>query len=326
MVASCHVHLCIGALCVLFHNDDLSTFAQGLVEQATDFHPVKEPYGEVTLPIRDVQPGDIVKVIRGASIPADGTILYGEISVDESMVTGESMPVLKSPGSVVLGGTICVESGCVLQLEDGTNDSSHSNHGRTMRGWGGYNQDHTSENSDSEAARDVGAAFIEVTATGADTALSQIVNMVMQAQTRAVPIQCFADQVAALFVPAVCAISVVTFGVWYALCYAHVVPAVWYQDSSPMTFSLMFALAVLVISCPCALGLATPTAVMVGTGVSAKNGVLMKGGEALEMSNKIDSIVFDNTGTLTAVRNYLNACFSASLLLRVLSDISTFLF
>lgn len=246
------------------------------------FHPRKDPYREVTLPIQQIKAGDIVKVIRGASVPADGKILFGEISVDESMVTGESLPVLKTPGSIVLGGTVCVES----SIDDSSSRITSSE---------GDDAD------DEESRRDVGAAFVEVTGVGSATALAQIVNLVHEAQTRAVPVQSFADAVAAVFVPAVSSISLVTFLVWYALCSSRAIPESWYQGEDPMTFSLKFAIACLVISCPCALGLATPTAVMVGTGVAAKIGVLMKGGEALEIANKVDSVVFDKTGTLTLV-------------------------
>ena len=225
------------------------------------FNPLNDPYIEETVPINDVRQGNLVKVIRGSSIPADGRIAYGEMSVDESMVTGESMPVLKMPGSDVLGGTICVETG-----REGS-----------------------------------GAVFVEVTGVGSDTALAQIIQLVQDAQTRAVPIQSFADSVSAIFVPTVCTLSLLTYMTWYALCSSNVVPVAWYEDlqESPATFSLTFAIACLVISCPCALGLATPTAVMVGTGVGARLGVLMKGGEALEVASKVDSVVLDKTGTLT---------------------------
>ena len=231
------------------------------------FDPLQDPYKEETVPIQQVHMGDLVKVIRGASIPADGRVLYGEISVDESMVTGESVPVLKTPGSIVLGGTICVESGSGQQDEE----------------------------------QGVGAAFVQVTGVGSSTALSQIMQLVQEAQTRSVPIQSFADRISSIFVPTVCTISLLTYMTWYALCNTQVVPSSWYQElgEDPATFSLMFAIACLVISCPCALGLATPTAVMVGTGVGARIGVLMKGGEALEIASKVDAVVFDKTGTLT---------------------------
>ena len=239
------------------------------------FHPLRDPYQETLLPIDEIRTGDIIKVVRGASIPADGKILFGEISVDESMVTGESLPVLKTPGSLVLGGTVCVESSVVSSS--------------------------TEEVSTDSSSRDVGAGFIEVTGVGSATALAQIVRLVQEAQTRAVPIQSFADQVSAVFVPTVCGISLCTYMIWYALCATSVVPKAWYEGEDPIKFSFMFALACLVISCPCALGLATPTAVMVGTGTAAKFGVLMKGGESLEVANKVDSVVFDKTGTLTRV-------------------------
>ena len=225
------------------------------------FNPLEDAYREETVPIMEVREGDLVKVIRGSSVPADGRVAFGEMSVDESMVTGESMPVLKRPGSDVLGGTVCVETS-----EEGS-----------------------------------GAVFVEVTGVGSDTALSQIIQLVQDAQTRSVPIQSFADTVSAVFVPTVCAVSLLTYMTWYALCSAGVVPSSWYEnlDEGPATFSLTFAIACLVISCPCALGLATPTAVMVGAGTGARLGVLMKGGEALEVASKVNSVVLDKTGTLT---------------------------
>lgn len=144
--------------------------------QQRTFNPLVDPYLEEVVDIQQVSVGDTVKIIRGASIPADGRVMFGEISVDESMVTGESLPVLKTKGSVVLGGTICVESGSM------------------------------------ESA---GAAFVQVTGVGSSTALAQIVQLVQQAQSRAVPIQAFADQVSAIFVPTVCTISLITYLVWY---------------------------------------------------------------------------------------------------------------
>ena len=150
------------------------------------FNPLRDAYREEIVDIHEILVGDTVKVIRGASIPADGRVLYGEISVDESMITGESIPILKTPGSLVLGGTICVESGV---------DASSEESGRIQK--------------DS-----VGAAFIEVSGVGASTALSQIIELVQHAQTQAVPIQTFADQVSAIFVPAVCTVSILTYLVW----------------------------------------------------------------------------------------------------------------
>mmetsp|Transcript_7353 Transcript_7353/g.17778 ORF Transcript_7353/g.17778 Transcript_7353/m.17778 type:complete len:589 (+) Transcript_7353:77-1843(+) len=175
------------------------------------------------------------------------------------MITGESSPVLKTPGSVVLGGTICAEAG-----------------------------------------QKAGASFVEVTGVGSNTALSQILQLVQDAQNRQVPIQNFADKVAGVFVPTVVLLSILTFLVWYLLIQMGIVPlSLLPAAESPQTFSLLFGISCLVISCPCALGLATPTAVMVGTGVGAKHGVLMKGGETLELASLVDSVVFDKTGTLT---------------------------
>lgn len=212
---------------------------------------------EETVPVEQIHPGDTVRIRRGASLPADGVVSMGYMTVDESMMTGESMPILKTPGSLVLGGTVCTES-------DG--------------------------------------ALVVVTGVGANTALAQIVQLVQDAQTRQVPIQDLADTISSIFVPTVCTLAVLTFVVWFILCKTGVVPPEWYQDEGDVTFSLMFAIACLVISCPCALGLATPTAVMVGTGVAAKFGVLMKGGETLEMASKVNAVVFDKTGTLTINR------------------------
>jgi Cu+-exporting ATPase len=222
-----------------------------------EWDPTQHAYDEEIVDIRLVQPNDTVKVLRGASIPADGVVSHGEMTVDESMITGESVPVLKLPGSIVLGGTVCVE-----------------------------------------VAEDA-AGFVHVTGVGSSTALAQIVQLVQDAQTRQVPIQSLADAISSVFVPTVCALSLLTYMIWYALCSSGVVPEDWFAEEGAGTFSLMFAIACLVISCPCALGLATPTAVMVGTGVGAAHGVLMKGGEALEKASGIDSVVFDKTGTLT---------------------------
>ena len=218
------------------------------------FNPMMDAYDEEIVSIDLIHPRDTVKVLRGASIPADGVVSHGEMTVDESMITGESVPVLKTPGSFVLGGTVCIETP---------------------------------------------GAFVFVNGVGASTALAQIVQLVQEAQTRQVPIQSLADTISGVFVPAVCICSVVTFMTWYALCMTGVVPSQWFASEGPCTFSLMFGIACLVISCPCALGLATPTAVMVGTGVGAKHGILMKGGEALEAASKVDAVVFDKTGTLT---------------------------
>lgn len=211
------------------------------------------PYTEEVVPVTSIVAGDFVKVLKGSSIPADGIVRFGEMTVDEAAITGESIPVLKTKGSVVLGGTICAEVG-----------------------------------------QEAGACFVQVTGVGSNTALSQILQLVQDAQGRQVPIQNLADTISGVFVPSVVILSVVTFMVWYGLVQSGGVPSSYLPaGESPATFSLLFGLSCLVISCPCALGLATPTAVMVGTGVGAKKGVLMKGGETLELASKVDSIVFD---------------------------------
>jgi Cu+-exporting ATPase len=227
------------------------------------WNPLIDAYKEETVPIQHIQPGDIVKILKGASIPADGELAHGEMCVDESMITGESIPVLKTLGSTVLGGTICTETG------------SQTNGSLTA------------------------GAFVRVTGVGSATALAQIVQLVQDAQSRQVPIQNVADKISSIFVPSVVTISFLTFLGWYACCKGGVVPPSWYEGESAATFSLLFGIACLVISCPCALGLATPTAVMVGTGVGARHGVLMKGGETLEVAGKVDALIFDKTGTLT---------------------------
>lgn len=199
--------------------------------------------------------GDILKLLPGSRVPADGDVVSGASYVDESMLTGESEPVRKSEGDSVYGGT--VNAGGVL-------------HVRASR-------------------------------VGADTALSQIVRLVEAAQLSKAPIQGFADRVSAVFVPIVVATAVLTWLMWFIAGTAGWYPAAWLpQGHSVFLFSLLFGIAVIVIACPCALGLATPTAVMVGTGVAATNGILIKGGDALERAVGVQTVVFDKTGTLTA--------------------------
>jgi P-type Cu+ transporter len=198
---------------------------------------------EIEIQIDDVVVGDIVIVKPGEKIPVDGKILEGTTAIDESMITGESVPAEKGPGDTVIGATI-------------------------------------NKN---------GMVNFEATKVGKDTMLAQIIKLVEDAQGSRAPIQRFADQVSAYFVPAVVLISVATFTVWYLI------------GSGPdrFVFALLAGTAVMVIACPCALGLATPTAIMVGTGKGAENGILIKGGEALETAHKLNAIVFDKTGTLT---------------------------
>ncbi|KDO24291.1 hypothetical protein SPRG_09928 [Saprolegnia parasitica CBS 223.65] len=207
---------------------------------------------EEVVPIELVQRGDILKVVRGGNVPADGVITEGEGRLDESMLTGESKPVhQKAPGDTVLGATLNVD----------------------------------------------GLFHMRVTGVGRDTALSQIVRLVEDAQTSKAPIQAYADKIASVFVPIVLGLSVLTFAVWFGLVsFGYVVPP---DHTGGFLFAFNFAISTLVVACPCALGLATPTAVMVGTGVGATHGILIKGGEPLEVAHKVNTVLFDKTGTLT---------------------------
>jgi len=200
---------------------------------------------ELDIPVEDVMVGDIVLVRPGEKVPVDGIIKEGYSSIDESMVTGESMPVEKRAGDEVIGATI----------------------------------------------NKTGSFRFEATKVGKDTALAQIIKLVEEAQGSKAPIQRLADIISAYFVPAVIVVATITFILWYFL---GPVPA--------LTFALLNFVAVLIIACPCALGLATPTAIMVGTGKGAENGVLIRSGEALETAHKIKAIILDKTGTLTQGR------------------------
>ena len=205
-----------------------------------------------------LQCNDIAKVLPGSTIPADGVVIKGQSTVDESMMTGESMPVGKSVGMIVYGSTI--------------------NHAGTL--------------------------YVRISRVGSDTALAQIVRVVQEAQTSS-PIEKIADKVSGIFAPVVLLLSVMTFFGWLIVLSFGLAPQAWVLQETGMdgsnnfVFSFLFAIAVLVIACPCALGLATPTAVMVGSGVGASNGILIKGGHALEMAHRITTVVFDKTGTLT---------------------------
>ncbi|OGF24361.1 copper-translocating P-type ATPase [Candidatus Falkowbacteria bacterium RIFCSPLOWO2_02_FULL_45_21] len=195
----------------------------------------------IDIPIDEVIKGDAVVVRPGEKIPVDGKIIKGDSAVDESMLTGESLPTEKHPGDMVFGATI-------------------------------------NKN---------GSFEFEATRVGAETALAQIIRVVEEAQGSKAPIQAFADAISARFVPIVIAVAVMTFATWFFLL------------GSSLAFALMAFTAVIVIACPCALGLATPTAIMVGTGKGAEYGILVKGGEPLEAACKINTIIFDKTGTLT---------------------------
>jgi len=201
-----------------------------------------------------VQPGDVLKVLPGSKVPADGVVVWGTSHVNESMITGESAPVPKEVSSVVIGGTINLH----------------------------------------------GILHIQATKVGSGTVLSQIISLVETAQMSKAPIQKFADYVASIFVPVVITLSIVTFSVWFLCGWLGAYPNSWVSENSNcFVFSLMFAISVVVIACPCALGLATPTAVMVATGIGANHGVLVKGGDALERAQNVNYVVFDKTGTLT---------------------------
>ena len=196
-----------------------------------------EEYG---IPIEQVQVGDHIRVRPGEKVPVDGQVIAGSSQVDESMVTGESLPVRKQEGDEVIGATLNKSGSFVL-----------------------------------EAAR-----------VGNDTLLAQIVQLVQAAQGSKAPIQKLADQITGWFVPAVLMIALVTFILWFTL-------------TGNLTRSLFTTISVLIIACPCALGLATPTSIMVGTGKGAENGILIKGGESLEIAHKTQTVVLDKTGTLT---------------------------
>ncbi len=197
---------------------------------------------EKDIPIDEVVMGDMIIVRPGEKIPVDGVVVKGNSAVDESMLTGESIPVDKSEGSEVIGATL--------------NKS--------------------------------GSFTFKAVKVGRETMLSQIIKVVEEAQTQKAPIQRIADVIASYFVPAVIGIAILTFIVWMI-----------FGPKPALTMALMNFISVLIIACPCALGLATPTAIMVGTGRGAENGILIRGGESLEIARKINTVVFDKTGTLT---------------------------
>ncbi len=197
---------------------------------------------ETEIPVEDVQVGDLILVRPGERMPVDGIVRQGYSSIDESMITGESIPVEKKVGDEVIGATI----------------------------------------------NKTGSFQFEATKVGKDTTLAQIIRLVEEAQGSKAPIQRLADVIASYFVPAVIGIATITFIIWY---FVGPAPA--------FTFALLNFVAVLIIACPCALGLATPTAIMVGTGKGAENGILIRSAEALERSHKIRTILLDKTGTLT---------------------------
>jgi len=212
---------------------------------------------EKKIPTELLQVGDTVKVVPGDKVPADGTVVRGTSSIDESAITGEPVPVVKQVGDAIIGGTV--------------------------------NQ--------------LGAFDMVVTRAGKDTALAQIVKLVEDAQTSKAPIQAFADRVAGYFVPTVISLAAVTFLGWMfissTLMDTQLPEMFHHHGTSKLAVCLQLCISVIVVACPCALGLSTPTAIMVGTGVGAKNGILIKGGRALEASRGLKRVVLDKTGTVT---------------------------
>ncbi|KAG7950946.1 hypothetical protein I3843_13G143000 [Carya illinoinensis] len=201
-----------------------------------------------------LQKNDIIKIVPGAKVPVDGTVINGQSHVNESMITGEAIPIAKRPGDKVICGTMN-ENGCIL---------------------------------------------VKATHVGSETALSQIVQLVEAAQLARAPVQKLADKISKFFVPMVVVAAFMTWLGWFIAGQARLYPEHWMpQAINKFELALQFGISVLVVACPCALGLATPTAVMVATGKGASQGVLIKGGNALEKAHKVKLVVFDKTGTLT---------------------------
>jgi P-type Cu+ transporter len=219
-----------------------SSAIRALLNKAAKSARVVRDGKETEIPAAEVQKGDVLRVRPGEKVPVDGVLIEGRSAVDESMITGESMPVEKQPGERVIGATV--------------------------------NQ--------------TGSFLMRAEKVGSETVLSQIVKMVSDAQRSRAPIQRLADKVSKIFVPAVIAVSVVTFIVWFQ-----------FGPEPRLAHAIVNAVAVLIIACPCALGLATPMSIMVGVGRGAEEGVLVKNAEALETMEKVDTLVVDKTGTLT---------------------------
>ena len=231
----------------------LETRAKGRTSDAIrklmGLHPrtarILDAAGEREVPVEEVRVGDVLVVRPGEQIPVDGTVLEGRSSIDESMITGESLPADKGPDDAVIGAT--------------------------LNKWGSFR--------------------FRAAKVGEDTALAKIIRLVQEAQGTKAPIQRLADVIAGYFVPVVIGVAVLTFVVWSV-----------FGPPPKLVFALLNFVAVLIIACPCALGLATPTAIMVGTGKGAERGILIKSGESLETVHRVDTVVFDKTGTLTTGR------------------------
>ena len=238
-----------------------SSAIQALLSLEAPTARVEREGAELEIPTRDVAVGDVMIIRPGEKIPTDGVVLEGRSAVDESLATGESIPVEKEPGSSVLGSTV-----------------NHS-----------------------------GALRVRATGVGEDTFLSNVIRLVEEAQASKVPIQEFADRVTAIFVPVILVVALAAFVGWFVVPGVFTEAARWAAGFIPwvnpelgrLSLALYAAVAVLVIACPCALGLATPTALMVGTGVGATRGVLIRDGAAVQTLDRADTLVFDKTGTLT---------------------------
>lgn len=243
---------------------DVEKYEEFLKSQNTESDSKLSSDAIIDLPTRNIaidliEENDIAIVLPGGKVPADGVIVLGETEIDESIITGESLPVIKGKGDQVIGGSI---------------NGPDLIHIRVLR-------------------------------TGKKSQLQQIINLVKESQVNKAPVQRFADYIAARFVPTVLILATITFSFWIIICYvAHTetatLPSIFQKEMNGKFFvCLKLGISVVVVACPCALGLAAPTAVMVGTGVGATNGVLIKGGDVLEKANDINIILFDKTGTLT---------------------------
>lgn len=261
----------VSAMIVAFHlaGRYLETIARGragraireLMELGAKTARVLRDDQEVEIPVQAVRIGDLLVVRPGEKIPTDGSVVKGRSAVDESMVTGESIPANRGAGDDVIGATV--------------------------------NQE--------------GVLYVRATRIGNDTFLAQVVELVREAQTTQVPVQAFADRVTRFFVPAVMLLAVLTFIAWLTVPGPLQALAAWAAQLLPwvnpelgrVSLAVFAAVAVMVIACPCALGLATPTALMVGSGLGARNGILIRSGESIELMKAVRTIVFDKTGTLT---------------------------
>ncbi|MGK7955511.1 MAG: heavy metal translocating P-type ATPase, partial [Crocosphaera sp.] len=224
--------------------------------------PFSDDSSSIEIPVEQVRVGEFVKVLPGEKIPVDGEIITGKTAIDESLVTGESVPVAKEPGEKAIAGTL-----------------NHS-----------------------------GVITLKTTEVGQDTTLAQIIASVETAQTRKAPIQQLADTVAGYFAYGVMILALFTFLFWFSLGTQWYPQVLTFGSTSPLLVSLKLAIAVLVVACPCALGLATPTAILVGTGIGSERGLLIKGGDVLEKVQQLEGVIFDKTGTLTVGHPTVTDC------------------